>query len=436
MRRHVTKEIVRTSAENPQLSPTRPLALPLHAPISHKASRGLPIFTTKMATCMVITGFLLLIVVHFYLAQVLLRNEPRLLKEFSFPVADDAERESTERVLTPLRPLDHEMYTIRINSWKRVEQLETSIQHHATCPGVAQIQVVWCDDQGDPPPSLNENPKVSIERHAVNSLNERFHILEEPPTLGILSMDDDVLRPCEAIDAGFFKWVNNPERMVGFDARSHSVAPNGTWSYAYLSVTEKTNQYSITLPRYSFIHRDYLNWYMTDVPRPIFNAVQHNFNCEDIAMSFFVSSLTEGQPPLLADKWASRWSQIKLYSKAAISDGNSHKVVRDKCVDDFSTMLGLKGKLHTTVFEQHGYFDCGAKGRKSKQVHSERQQALIDMRASFTDKTHSEVVQVLAHMKSQAGTNAYEHGLVPDTDPWKKRWNLKSTKKKKKKKKS
>lgn len=153
-------------------------------------------------------------------------------------------------------------------------------------------------------------------------------------------------------------------------------------------------------------------------------------------MSFFVSSLTEGQPPLLADKWASRWSQIKLYSKAAISDGNSHKVVRDKCVDDFSTMLGLKGKLHTTVFEQHGYFDCGAKGRKSKQVHSERQQALIDMRASFTDKTHSEVVQVLAHMKSQAGTNAYERGLVPDTDPWKKRWNLKSTKKKKKKKKS
>lgn len=103
--------------------------------------------------------------------------------------------------LTPLRNVDLDMYTIRINTWKRHEQLVVSIEHHAKCEGVAQIQVVWCEDT-EPPPELLEHPKVVVERHEVNSLNERFHVLEYTPTLGILSMDDDVLRPCEAIDSG------------------------------------------------------------------------------------------------------------------------------------------------------------------------------------------------------------------------------------------
>ena len=103
--------------------------------------------------------------------------------------------------VTPLRDVDLELYTIRINTWKRDEQLLVSIEHHSKCPGVAQIQVVWCDDR-DPPKELESYPKVVVERHAVNSLNERFHILEETPTMGILSIDDDVMRPCEAIDSG------------------------------------------------------------------------------------------------------------------------------------------------------------------------------------------------------------------------------------------
>lgn len=103
--------------------------------------------------------------------------------------------------LTPLRNVDLDMYTVRINTWQRHEQLVVSIEHHAKCEGVAQIQVVWCEDT-EPPLELLEHPKVVVERHEVNSLNERFHVLEETPTLGILSMDDDVLRPCEAIDSG------------------------------------------------------------------------------------------------------------------------------------------------------------------------------------------------------------------------------------------
>jgi hypothetical protein len=134
-----------------------------------------------------------------------------------------------QQTLRQLRPVDVEQYTIRINTWRRPEQLLVSVDHHASCEGVAQIQIVWCDKENEPPPQLYNYSKVVIERHEENSLNERFRILFPTPTLGILSIDDDALRPCEALDAGFFKWTRFPDRMVGFDARVHVEDPDGRW---------------------------------------------------------------------------------------------------------------------------------------------------------------------------------------------------------------
>jgi hypothetical protein len=139
---------------------------------------------------------------------------------------------TTKLHLTTLEANDFEFYTIRINTWKRNEQLLVSVDHHASCPGVAQIQVIWCDPDQEPPLELlnHTSHKVVVERHVVNSLNARFDIQFPPPTLGILSMDDDVLRPCEALDAGFFKWTQSPHRMVGFDGRLHVEKDDGTWA--------------------------------------------------------------------------------------------------------------------------------------------------------------------------------------------------------------
>jgi hypothetical protein len=133
-------------------------------------------------------------------------------------------------VVSSLRQIDVEQYTVRINTWRRPIQLLTSVQHLSTCPGVAQIQIIWCDKEEEPPTELSKYTKVVIERHEENSLNERFRILSPPPTRGILSIDDDVIRPCEAIDSGFFKWTKFPDRMVGFDARTHVEKESGTWA--------------------------------------------------------------------------------------------------------------------------------------------------------------------------------------------------------------
>ena len=151
------------------------------------------------------------------------------------------------KTVSPLGEYDYRYFTIRLNTWHRNEQLIASLDHHSQCEGVAQIQVIWCDNYNDPPHYVIHHPsgKVVVERHSVNSLNERFNMLLEPTTAGILSMDDDVIRPCFAIDAGFFRWTEAPKRMLGFDNRVHEIKGK-QWSYGYLSTSEKRNEVRIT----------------------------------------------------------------------------------------------------------------------------------------------------------------------------------------------
>eukprot|EP00978_Attheya_sp_CCMP212_P019358 scaffold54191_cov45-Attheya_sp.AAC.4 len=123
-----------------------------------------------------------------------------------------------ERSFAPLvRLIDREKFTIQMNSWKRNEALEVSVGYLSKCKGTHQIQVVWCDEQGESPEFLLANPKVVIEHHKLNSFNERFNVITEPDTKGILSIDDDIIYPCcEALDNAFFRWVHSLDLMVTF----------------------------------------------------------------------------------------------------------------------------------------------------------------------------------------------------------------------------
>jgi glucuronyl/N-acetylglucosaminyl transferase EXT2 len=252
------------------------------------------------------------------------------------------------------------------------------LDHYATCAAVAQIQVVWCTAQGEPPAWLTSHAdqRVTVEAHAANSLNERFHVLQEPATYGILSVDDDVLRPCLALDAGFFKWTANPERMVGFDARGYNIRKESTtttsstsakkmWAYSYRTPTKRANKYSMTLTRFSFQHVDYLKSYMQQMPVVIRDKVAKNLNCEDIAFSLWVSACTNGKAPLLADFWAMQ-TLHHLPSPGAISGGKGHKRKRDDCVEEFAVILNLKERLQISELNHRQYrrraFEAGAKG--------------------------------------------------------------------------
>ena len=180
-----------------------------------------------------------IILVHLFLIKQLVNtNEKTREEKINRPSPNHGLRNSklwNPPPLTKLRPIDVEEYTIRINTWRRPEQLLISVDHHSSCAGVNQIQIVWCDKENDPPNELYNYSKVVIEKHEENSLNERFRILSPTKTLGILSIDDDVLRPCEAIDSGFFKWTQFPNRMIGFDARVHvENKTDDSWAYGYM----------------------------------------------------------------------------------------------------------------------------------------------------------------------------------------------------------
>ena len=353
--------------------------------------------------------------------------------------------------VTPLRiPIDYEKFTVRINTWKREEQLKLSIHHYMTCLAVAQIQIVWCLEQGVPPTWLTQLeaesndsysavslkgrdmsfPRIVIERHENNTLNERFLALSLIPTAGVLSVDDDVIRPCFALQATFVKWTLNPDRQVGFDARSHAkeiVKVDGVnltthkerWTYSYMSTTEKSNMYSITLTRYSFQHRDYLTSYWTDMPQEVRDIVAKNFNCEDIAMSLWISSRTNGYPPLLANYWAVK-SQIKMYVSVKISGGQNHKEIRNFCFDRFADILGLKGRLHHaklrhTTGKHFDYFEYGAlaigqfmNSSVSLPLRNETLTTLDQWRKKGNEKLYQELIKV----RKEATLPIYRFGLL------------------------
>lgn len=350
-------------------------------------------------------------------------------KNFESASKTNKTAESQTVIVSPLRPIDYEKFTVRINTWKRTEQLHVSIQHHLSCPSVAQIQIVWCVDQGPVPDWLRDEERVVVEEHSENSLNERFRILHQPTTFGILSIDDDVLRPCLALESAFARWKANPDRIVGFDARSHQVVRGETtepkWKYGYLSTTEHANAYSITLTRCCFVHCDYLRSYWTTMPSSIRDTVAQHLNCEDIAMSLWVSAQTGGRPPLLADYWVVK-SQIKLYVPSKISGGSDHKGIRDQCMNDFADVLELKDRLQLTTLQHRNVFWYGAEADNWNQEHEKRAASslLHETVQRWRLEGPQAMMEAVKDLIAEAQGLAYHQGLIEGTSPWKKRFRI------------
>uniref|UniRef100_A0A7S3V5H3 Glycosyl transferase 64 domain-containing protein n=1 Tax=Chaetoceros debilis TaxID=122233 RepID=A0A7S3V5H3_9STRA len=358
--------------------------------------------------------------------------------------------------LRPLRDIDRNKYTVRINTWRRNDLLMATVKHVMTCPNVAQIQIVWCDKENDVPNELmsltspngnSGSAGIVIEKHDINSLNERYRILhDDVPTYGILSQDDDVVRPCLAMDIGFYRWTDHPDRMVGYDTRVHMIDQDtNVWSYGYLSSTQKRNEYSLVLPRFCFLHRDYMDSYIEHAPKRIYQTVDKEFNCEDIALSFYVSALTGGKVPLLADKWAMN-SMVKTNSgSGGISNSYGHKEKRDACINNFATLLGLKDAY--AVLRQGRGANEGAQEKEFgilmaspiKSAAGGKYLAGADVNGTKALEVKSDTVenrkrlyeQVEEHYHDvQATTNHLRGhmallGLIEDTEKWKERWQHK-----------
>jgi hypothetical protein len=164
------------------------------------------------------------------------------------------------------------------------------------------------------------------------------------------------------------------------------------------------------------------------LPRPIFDKVSKEFNCEDIAMSFMISSYTGGRPPLLADLWAMK-SMIKMDTDNKISGSKGHKRIRDECVNSFAEILGLKKgpnrlQLAKYLHGEETLFDCGMppEGVLDAGDKSDRQVEFETMIQRWrTEAGRMGMQKEWSRMMSATGAQAYKHGLIEKTDKWKER---------------
>ncbi|VDI31064.1 alpha-1,4-N-acetylglucosaminyltransferase EXTL3 [Mytilus galloprovincialis] len=137
--------------------------------------------------------------------------------------------------------------------------------------------------------------KVLI-RPSRNSLNNRFLPYDIIQTDAILSLDDDCIMKHDDILLAFRVWKIERERIVGCPGRVHKWdAVRNEWNYSWQY--SDLWKVSMVLTGAAFFHKYYACVYSYVMQSAIREFVDENLNCEDIAMNFLVSYITQ-KPPI------------------------------------------------------------------------------------------------------------------------------------------
>jgi glucuronyl/N-acetylglucosaminyl transferase EXT2 len=176
--------------------------------------------------------------------------------------------------------------TIRVNTFKRIDLLEVFVDYYLgkagdgsrrkkNCDLVKQIQVVWSDTSAQPPASwvkqygggtgtsTTDGDRLVFEVHPKDSLNNRFMPSTEIKTEAVLSVDDDLIIPCDVLAENLHVWRSFDKTLVGFSPRAYAYdAVTGAVKYLRWQHTWWSGVFSIMLTKASFLHRDYLRLYV------------------------------------------------------------------------------------------------------------------------------------------------------------------------------
>ncbi|CAM9219676.1 unnamed protein product, partial [Phaeothamnion confervicola] len=198
-------------------------------------------------------------------------------------------------------PLDDARYTVRVNTFRRNDLLQRSVDHFARCAGVHEIQVVWSDPANAPPPetlfAAASRPLVKFEVHEEDSLSNRFLPPSPPPTEAVFSVDDDLIISCADVAHAFEVWRGARRAMVGFVPRLVTWdSLKGRYDYRSWWVTWWNGLYNVILTKACFLHRDHLEAYAHNLPRAARDLIDARRNCEDLAMSFVVAKNIAAPP--------------------------------------------------------------------------------------------------------------------------------------------
>ncbi|XP_052872324.1 exostosin-2 [Anopheles cruzii] len=239
-------------------------------------------------------------------------------------------------------------FTAVILTYDRIESLYILIQKLATVSSLQKILVVWNNQRKAPPhPSLF--PKIGkplkVIQTVANKLSNRFYPYEEIETEAILTIDDDiVMLTADELDFGYEVWREYPDRIVGFPSRTH-VWDNQTGRWRYES--EWTNQISMVLTGAAFHHKYWSYMYTNAMPGNIKEWVDEHMNCEDIAMNFLVSNVTNKPPIKVAPR--KKFKCPECTNNEMLSADLNHMTERSACINQFAEIYGTM-PLRTVEF--------------------------------------------------------------------------------------
>ncbi|XP_018330965.1 exostosin-1 isoform X2 [Agrilus planipennis] len=217
---------------------------------------------------------------------------------------------------------------------------------------VEQIVVVWSNDKRPPVksrwPLLSPDIKLTIVQSSNDpskpTISQRFYPHQSIKTAGVFSLDEDTVITTDEVDFAYKVWLEFPDRIVGYPARSHFWDDaKASWGYT----SKWTNEYSIILTSAAFYHR-YYNVLYTEWLSPLLHkTVEQSQNCEDILMNFLVSHVTR-RPPIKVTQRKQYKEQPSTGSRSPWNDPD-HFIQRQTCLNTFAAVFGYMPLLRSNL---------------------------------------------------------------------------------------
>nr|GMD05424.1 glycosyltransferase family protein 64 C3 [Ipomoea batatas] len=228
------------------------------------------------------------------------------------------------------RALRADQLTVLINGYSehRIPLLHSiAATYSAATASVSAVIILWSNPSTSSQTlaELSQNltsistggASISVIRQRSTSLNLRFYPQESITTRAVLVCDDDVEPDIESINFAFNVWKSNPDRLVGFFARSHDYdLSEKKWIY-----TMRNDKYSIILTKLMLFKSEYLYKYTCETPPEMLRLVDRMNNCEDILMNVVVSDLTNAGPVLVGAKRGVRDWELPEECRSGIATG-------------------------------------------------------------------------------------------------------------------
>ncbi|XP_011405216.2 PREDICTED: exostosin-like 2 [Amphimedon queenslandica] len=193
--------------------------------------------------------------------------------------------------------LHQEQFTILIMTYKRTAILQRTIPHYCSAgPSLHKVLIVWNDVMTPIPESLTKIPcgqtKLEFITSKENKLTNRFVPYKEIETECVAIIDDDRKVLIPDLLFGFETWQQFRHRIVGFEERTYDTLPDGTFFYGTKKGLQSEKYgYSAMISATFIMSKTYLEMYHQPhfLPSAIYDYINKNMNCEDIAMCLMVT---------------------------------------------------------------------------------------------------------------------------------------------------